>query len=93
MVKSRPNNHYAIKTGDAQSKDTSPAALKTLYEGPKPPGYEVMQKQGAVILGIGGDNSPWAAGTWLEGAMVKGYATNQTDAAVLQNVIAAGYKQ
>eukprot|EP01052_Picozoa_sp_SAG31_P040703 SAG31_NODE_5962_length_2236_cov_1.543753_2_plen_58_part_00 len=47
---------------------------------------------GAIILGIGGDNSPWAAGTWYEGAMTKGFASNATDAAVMYNIISANYR-
>jgi hypothetical protein len=46
---------------------------------------------GAIILGIGGDNSPWAAGTFYEGAMTYGFATNETEAAVFANIVAAGY--
>ena len=60
-------------------------------EGARPPGYKVMKKQGAIILGIGGDNSDWAVGTWYEGALVAGYATDDTDAAVHANIAAAGY--
>ena len=49
--------------------------------------------EGAIILGIGGDNSPWAAGTFFEGVMTKGYASEETDVAVMANVAAAGYKK
>ena len=52
---------------------------------------EVMKKQGGIILGIGGDNSPWAAGTWYEGVMTHGFASNETEAAVMANIAAAGY--
>jgi non-reducing end alpha-L-arabinofuranosidase len=46
---------------------------------------------GAIILGIGGDNSPWAAGTFYEGAMTYGFATDETEQAVFANIAAAGY--
>ena len=50
-----------------------------------------MKKQGAIILGIGGDNSDGAVGTFYEGAMTRGYSTDAADAAVQANIIAAGY--
>ena len=65
--------------------------LQTLYEGVRPPHYEVMKKQGAIILGIGGDNSDWAVGTFYEGVMTAGYSSDAVDAAVHENIVAAGY--
>ena len=59
----------------------------------RPAGYEVMKKQGAIILGIGGDNSCGAIGTFYEGAMTASYTTDTTDAALQANVVAAGYGQ
>ena len=54
-----------------------------------------MHKQGAIILGSGGDccqtNHNASAGTFYEGAMVKGYPSDATDAAVQANITAAGY--
>ena len=47
--------------------------------------------QGAIILGIGGDNSDGAVGTFYEGAMLKGYTTDATDDAMQANIVAAGY--
>ena len=46
----------------------------------------VLCRQGAIILGIGGDNSNWAVGTFLEGVMTKGFASDATDAAVHANI-------
>jgi hypothetical protein len=58
MVKGDTGNHLALKGGDA----SRPGGLKTLYDGPRPsPDYKVMKKQGAIILGIGGDNSDCAS--------------------------------
>jgi len=87
FVKGDSGNHYAVKHGDAQKA----GSLTTVWDGPRPKGYEVMKKQGAIILGSGGDNSPWGAGTWYEGCMTKGYASNVTEAAVMANIVAAGY--
>jgi len=50
-----------------------------------------MKKQGAIILGIGGDNSNSAIGTFFEGCMKSSYPSDATDDAVQANVIAAGY--
>ena len=47
--------------------------------------------QGAIILGIGGDNSDGAVGTFYEGAIVKGVSSNATDAKIQANIVAAGY--
>jgi hypothetical protein len=50
-----------------------------------------MRKQGAIILGIGGDNSNGASGTFFEGAMTSGFPSDATDDAVQANIVAAGY--
>jgi hypothetical protein len=71
--------------------DATTGKLQTMYEGVRPNGYHPMKKQGAIILGIGGDNSDWAVGTFYEGVMTQGYSSNATDAAVQANIVAAGY--
>eukprot|EP00966_Prymnesium_polylepis_P225148 5207160-Prymnesium_polylepis.1 len=48
-------------------------------------------RPGAIILGIGGDNSCGAIGTFYEGAMTAGYTTDATDEALQVNIVAAGY--
>ena len=78
---------FALKGGDA----TDATTLRSLYDGPRPPQYSVMAKQGAIILGIGGDNSDWAIGTFYEGVMTQGFTSDATDAAVQANIVAAGY--
>jgi non-reducing end alpha-L-arabinofuranosidase len=55
-------------------------------------GYSPMHKEGAIILGTGGDNSNAAVGSFFEGVMTSGYATNATDAAVQANIVNAGYR-
>ena len=54
-------------------------------------GYNPMHKQGAIILGIGGDNSDRAVGTFYEGCMVSGYTNDDTDDKVQANIAAVGY--
>jgi hypothetical protein len=65
--------------------------LRTIYDGARPAGYEVMKKEGGVVLGIGGDNSPYGAGVFYEGAITSGFSTNSADTAVMANVVAAMY--
>jgi len=52
-----------------------------------------MKKQGALILGIGGDNSNGAIGTFYEGAVTTGYSSDAADAQVMDNIVAAYGKQ
>jgi hypothetical protein len=79
-------NQWAILGGNAQS-----GTLATDYSGVRPSGYNPMKKQGAIILGIGGDNSDASDGTFYEGVMTTGYPTASTEAAVQANIVAAGY--
>ncbi|MFF5289436.1 arabinofuranosidase catalytic domain-containing protein [Paractinoplanes globisporus] len=87
IVKGQPNQ-WAIRAGNAQS-----GGLSTFYSGARPnvSGYNPMHKEGAIILGIGGDNSKGSAGTFYEGVMTSGYPTDATENAVQANIVAAGY--
>jgi hypothetical protein len=80
------SNHWAIRSGDAQS-----GGLTTVFDGPRPNGYHPMKKEGAILLGIGGDNSISAAGTFYEGVLTTGYPSNATEDAVQANITAARY--
>jgi hypothetical protein len=62
-----------------------------MYDGPRPNGFAPMKKQGAIILGIGGDNTNNAGGDFYEGVMTTGAATLATLNAVQANIVAAGY--
>ncbi|KAK1937092.1 putative alpha-L-arabinofuranosidase B [Phytophthora citrophthora] len=86
MLKGRSGGTFALKQGSAQS-----GPLQTTYDGPRPNGYTVMKKQGAIILGIGGDNSNWAHGSFYEGVMVSGDPTDDVDNQVQANIVAAAY--
>jgi non-reducing end alpha-L-arabinofuranosidase len=88
IIKGEPN-HWSIRGGNAQS-----GSLSTFYNGVRPnvAGYNPMRKEGAIILGIGGDNSVGAAGTFYEGVMTSGYPSDATENAVQANVVAAGYR-
>jgi hypothetical protein len=87
IIKGEPN-HWAIRGGNAQS-----GGLSTFYNGARPnvAGYNPMRKEGAIILGTGGDNSIGAAGTFYEGVMTSGYPSDATENSVQANITAAGY--
>jgi hypothetical protein len=81
-------NHWAILGGNADS-----GGLSTFYSGARPnvSGYNPMHKQGAIILGTGGDNSKGAAGTFYEGVMTSGFPSAATESSVQANITSVGY--
>ncbi|KAI0153097.1 Arabinosidase B [Xylariaceae sp. FL1272] len=87
FLKGQPNQ-WALRGGNAAS-----GSLSTYYSGARPSasGYNPMSKEGAIILGIGGDNSVSAQGTFYEGVMTSGYPSDATEASVQANIVAAGY--
>lgn len=86
MLKGPSGNRFVLKGGDAQSGN-----LATQYDGPRPVGYSPQKKEGAIILGTGGDNSHTGEGTFFEGCMTSGVPSDVTDDAVQANIVAAGY--
>ena len=75
--------------GDAQRGEMS-----VMFDGPRvSPSYDPMRKQGAIVLGAGGDNSIRAQGTFYEGAMTAAgtFPTQETNQRVQATVVAAGY--
>jgi len=78
---------FALAHGDAAA-----GGLVSLYDGPRPNAhYAPMKKQGAIVLGVGGDNSGHDMGAFFEGAITQGAATAETLAAVQADIVAAGY--
>ncbi len=89
MLKNNGTNFFALKDGNAQS-----GGLNTRYSGAlptSPSGYSPMHKEGAIILGIGGDNSNSAVGSFFEGVMVSGTPGDSTENAVQANITSVGY--
>jgi hypothetical protein len=82
----RAGGTYALMAGNAQTGD-----LKTMYDGPRPNGYTKMKKQGAIVLGTGGDNSDHGQGYFFEGVMTTGAASATVMSLVHANILAAGY--
>jgi hypothetical protein len=58
-----------------------------MYSGARDPGYDPMDLKGAIILGVGGDNSEGADGEFFEGVMTSGYAAEATDALIQANIV------
>jgi len=88
MAKGEPH-HWTTMGGDAQRGE-----LSVMFDGPRVNGsYDPMRKQGAILLGNGGDNSNSSQGTFYEGAMTAAgtFPTNTTDQLVQDNVVAARY--
>ncbi|KAM0263959.1 hypothetical protein ACHAQJ_000994 [Trichoderma viride] len=86
VIKGEPNQ-WAIRGANAAS-----GSLSTFYSGVRPSGgYFPMSKEGAVILGTGGDNSNGAQGTFYEGVMTSGYPSDATENSVQANIVAAKY--
>src|SRR5208282_576077 len=74
--------------------DAQKGAMRVMFDGPRVNAtYDPMRKQGAILLGNGGDNSVGSQGTFYEGAMTAAgtFPTNATDQLVQANVLAARY--
>lgn len=85
-------HHWRSMGGDAQQGE-----LKIMFDGPRVinerSSYDPMRKQGAILLGNGGDNSNGSQGTFYEGAMTAPgtFPTVETNQKVQANVVAAKY--
>ena len=84
MVKGNVST-YSIRAGNAQS-----GTLKNMTDStstrPAP-----NHLDGAIILGVGGDNSWAGRGIFFEGAITTGRPPDTTENAIQKNIIAAGY--
>ncbi len=90
VEKNNGTTEFALKAANATTGN-----LTTYYKGSLPPGKNPMQKQGAIVLGSGGDccysNNNASQGTFYEGAIVAGYPSDATDDAIQANVVSTGY--
>lgn len=77
---------FAVYWANAQG-----GCLTTTGPVPLPMGYAPMHQEGAIILGIGGDNTNTSVGSFFEGAMTAGAPSNATLIAVQGNVVSVGY--
>jgi hypothetical protein len=88
MAKGEPH-HWTSLGGDAQK-----GTLSVMFDGPRVNAtYDPMRKQGAILLGNGGDNSNSSQGTFYEGAMTAAgtFPPDATDQLVQANIVAAKY--
>ncbi len=85
-------HHWRSMGGDAQNGD-----LEIMFDGPRisndRSSYDPMRKQGAILLGNGGDNSVGSQGTFYEGAMTAPgtFPTKETNQKIQANIVAAKY--
>jgi hypothetical protein len=82
-------HHWRSMGGDAQR-----GPLFVMFDGPRVDStYDPMRKQGAILLGNGGDNSVGSQGAFYEGAMTAAgtFPSEATNQKVQANVVAAGY--
>ena len=85
-------HHWRSMGGNAQGGN-----LQIMYDGGRIQNsrnsYDPMRKQGAILLGNGGDNSNGSSGTFYEGAMTAPgtFPTVETNQALQANIVAAGY--
>lgn len=88
IAKGEPHR-WASLGGDAQR-----GPLTVMFDGQRVnSSYDPMRKQGAILLGNGGDNSNSSQGTFYEGAVTASgtFPSDATDQLVQANVVAAGY--
>jgi len=93
ILKNNGKTEWALRGGDA-----STGSLGTYFKGALPGGgYSPMKKQGAIVLGSGGDcckpggGANLSDGTFYEGCIVTGYPSDATEDAVQANIVNAGY--
>jgi len=92
VLKNNGTTEFALRGGNAAS-----GSLGTYYKGGLPGGWSPMKKQGAIVLGSGGDcckpdgGANLSDGTFYEGCIVTGYPSDATEDAVQANIVAAGY--
>jgi non-reducing end alpha-L-arabinofuranosidase len=86
-------NNPGSRTFEIEGADAGADALTTFYNGPTPPGsgYSPMRKEGAIILGSGGDQGT-TNGEFFEGVMTIGVPSAAAEAAVQKNIAAVGYR-
>lgn len=91
VVNGGGGNRWDLRGGNSQK-----GGLTTFYSGVRPGSktgnsYYPMHKQGAILLGTGGDNGNGSSGTFYEGAMTSGYPSDAAIDAVQANIVAAKY--
>lgn len=85
-------HHWRTMGGNAQNGD-----LGVLFDGTRiineKNTYDPMRKQGAIVLGNGGDNNNYSQGTFYEGAMTapNTFPSKETNQKIQANIVAVKY--
>jgi hypothetical protein len=79
-------NNWSLRMADSATA----TAVTTAYAGGLP---KQMNNEGAIVIGVGGDNSNNSWGTFYEGAVLAGFPSDAAELAVLQNIKAIRYGQ
>jgi non-reducing end alpha-L-arabinofuranosidase len=79
-------NNWSLRMANSATA----TAITTAYSGGLP---KQMANEGAIVLGVGGDNSNNSWGTFYEGAVLAGFPSDAAELAVLQNIQAIRYGQ
>ena len=88
---------FQVYSGNAQSGSLATSGSQSLASltpqvgGNNQGSYAPMRQQGAVILGIGGDNSNTATGEFFEGVMTAGDPSSSLWGQVQTNIVSATY--
>lgn len=87
FLKTGPNpDRYALRMADIATANS----VHTGYAGAFP-STKHFDNKGAIVLGVGGDNSNNSWGTFYEGAIVRGFPSDDTENAVFQHLKSVGY--
>ncbi len=86
------DNTYVLRMANASTATEIQTAHRGAYPKLSYAGHGA-ENQGAVVLGVGGDNSNNSFGTFYEGAVLAGFPDDATELAVMQNIQALGYGQ
>ena len=78
---------YQVYWGNAQVGGLATTGLLPLPN----KSYTPMRQEGAILLGIGGDNSNASIGSFFEGVMTAGAPSSATMSEVQANVVSVGY--
>ncbi len=89
-------HHWRTMGADAQGGE-----MAVMFDGPRIKNaqgvdtYDPMRKQGAIVLGNGGDNSNSAQGTFYEGAMTAAntFPSKETNQKLQANIVAVHYDE
>lgn len=87
------DNTYALRMANILTASSVTEAYRGRYPKLSYANPHGTDNRGAVVLGVGGDNSNNSFSTFYEGAIVAGFPSDEAELAVMQNIQAVGYSQ